>query len=65
MMNKLLRLPQVMDLVGLRRTEIYRRISNGTFPSPVHLGARAVAWVESDIEAWIAQRIAASREAAK
>ncbi len=49
---KFLRLPDVISLVGMKRTAIYDRIKAGTFPSPVQIGARAVAWKESEIAEW-------------
>lgn len=49
----LLRLPSVEAKVGLKKTEIYSRIKKGTFPQPIKLGARAVAWQANEIEAWI------------
>ena len=57
--RKLLRLPQVKDLTGLSRASIYRYVDAGEFPRPVKLGARAVAWHASDVEAWIEGREAA------
>ena len=57
-----LRMPQVMKKVGLSKSIIYSRISEGTFPPPVSLGGRAVAWVDSEIQAWIEARIAAARD---
>jgi prophage regulatory protein len=50
--KKFLRLPAVMDAVGLARATIYKRIKAGTFPQPVQLGPRAVAWDESAIATW-------------
>jgi prophage regulatory protein len=55
----LLRLPRVKKYTGLSRSEIYRRVSAGTFPKPVKLGERASAWPEHEITAWIDARIAA------
>lgn len=46
------RLPTVQAQTGLSKTEIYRRIQLGTFPKPLKLGARAVAWQAASIEAW-------------
>lgn len=54
---RLLRRPEVEQLVGLSRSTIYTRLEKGTFPKPVPLGGRLVAWVESDIQAWIEERI--------
>ena len=59
MCEKLLRLPEVMTQTGLRRAAIYARIAEGRFPSPVKIGTRAVAWLQSEIEAWIADRVTA------
>ena len=56
--EKLLRLPEVVRQTGLRRAAIYARIQEGIFPSPVKIGKRAVAWPESKVQAWIADRIA-------
>lgn len=58
MARTMLRLPAVKARTGLSRTTIYRRIAEGTFPRPVVLGARAVGWVEFEIEAWLEARIA-------
>jgi prophage regulatory protein len=52
-MEQLLRLPKVMDRVGLRTTEIYERMGAGSFPKPIRLGERAVAWLESEVDSWI------------
>lgn len=55
----LLRLPEVMQRVGWKRSEIYRRIASGDFPKPVALGERTRAWPENEITAWCEARIAA------
>lgn len=52
-MGALWRLPTVETQTGLSKSEIYRRIKLGTFPRPLKLGARAVAWQASAIEAWV------------
>ena len=57
MTHTILRLPAVKATIGLSRSTIYLRIAEGTFPRPVSLGARAVGWLQSDIEEWLRQRI--------
>ena len=57
----ILRLPVVKENTGLSRSAIYARISEGSFPKQISLGGRAVGWLESDIQNWIKQRLAASR----
>lgn len=59
---RLLRLPEVIARCALGKSAIYARIRAGSFPAPVDLGG-VVAWVESEIEAWITARIA-ERDAA-
>jgi prophage regulatory protein len=57
--SRLLRRPDVQFRIGLGRSTLYAMIQAGTFPVPVQLGARAVAWHESEIDAWIASRASA------
>ena len=59
----ILRRRQVEARTGLSRSSIYDFIKAGNFPSPVALGARAVGWVESDIDAWLQSRIQKTRRA--
>jgi prophage regulatory protein len=58
----ILRLRQVSARTGLARSTIYERIKAGEFPAQVALGARAVGWLEADIDAWIAAKVAQSRK---
>lgn len=59
---RLIRLKSLVDKVGLQKSAIYRRIAIGEFPKPVSLGGRSVAWLESDVDAWIREKVDASRE---
>ena len=52
------RLPTVEQTTGLKKSAIYAGMKAGTFPKPVRLSRRCVAWRETEIQAWIAQRIA-------
>lgn len=63
--DRLLRLCDVERLVGLKKTAIYAGIKNQTFPACIKLGPRAAAWPESEIQAWIAERIRTSRRGGK
>ena len=60
MANVILRLPVVKSRTGLSRSSIYQHVADGSFPRPVSLGARAVGWVESDIDGWISRKITES-----
>ena len=55
--ERLLTMDQVRERVTLSKQEIYRRIRRGEFPSQVRIGVSRVAWVESEIQEWIAQAI--------
>ena len=50
---RLLRLPEVIDRVGLRRSAIYQRMSEGRFPKCRSLGPKCSVWVEAEINDWI------------
>jgi prophage regulatory protein len=56
MAERLLRLPEVRARTGLGRTTLWRRELAGDFPRRRRLGPSAVAWLESEVEAWIASR---------
>lgn len=53
----LLRLPGVCAMVGLSKSQIYRLIRAGEFPTPVRLGANSVAWPAEQISAWVLEKI--------
>lgn len=55
--DRLLRLAEVEALTGLRKSCLYRLMSEGKFPASVRLTARSVAWSEAACMAWIQARI--------
>ena len=57
----ILRRPQVEARTGLSRSTLYQYIQDGLFPRPVSLGARAVGWLDSEVNTWIAARTKAVR----
>lgn len=60
--GKLIRLPLVEDRTGLGKSSIYAGVKARTFPAPVRLSARAVAWRETDVDQWIAGRTTAREQ---
>ena len=52
-MAQLLRLPQVLGRVGLRTTRLHQLIGDRSFPAPIKLGKRSIAFIESEVDAWI------------
>lgn len=58
MSKVLLRLPKVMEKTGLKIATIYLHIKQNIFPKQFKIGQRAVAWLESDIDAWIDEYLA-------
>jgi len=51
--ERLLRLPEVLHRVGYKRSRFLDLVRLGKFPAPVRLGARAVAWPESVVDALV------------
>lgn len=56
--QKLLRRKDVQSLTGLATSTMYEMIARGLFPKPINLSKRAVAWLESEVAQWQAERIA-------
>jgi len=56
--ERLIRIGEVKRLTGLSTATIYRKVSQKEFPRPVPLGAFARAWPLSEVQDWIAGRIA-------
>jgi prophage regulatory protein len=50
--DRILRLKAVIDMTGLARTTLYRRMQEGTFPKNVQISTRCVGWRESAIREW-------------
>ena len=58
LVERLIRIGEVKRLTGLSTATLYRKISAKEFPRPVRLGAAARAWLLSEVQDWIAGRIA-------
>jgi len=68
----IIRRKQVEARIGLSRSSIYARLRKNpkrpgdfdpTFPKPVSVGAKAVGWIEAEIDAWLAAQVEKSRKA--
>ena len=53
---RIIRLPEVVDRIGMSRGSVYRMMTLGRFPKSVKLSERAVGWRESDLDAWLESR---------
>jgi prophage regulatory protein len=60
--KSLIRLSEVQRRTGYSKAWLYRLMSQGKFPTSVKIGTRSIAFVESEIDEWINQRIAESRK---
>ena len=54
---RILKLKEVLTRTSLGKTTLYMLISNGDFPQQIPLGLRAVGWLESEVDAWILEKI--------
>lgn len=59
--SKILRRKQVEAHTGLSRSTIYAWVRDGIFPAPISLGPKAVGWLQSELDAWLAERARVSR----
>ncbi|MCY0562394.1 AlpA family transcriptional regulator [Klebsiella pneumoniae] len=60
--DRFLSLRQVEDKIGFGKSWIYRQIQLQQFPPSIRLTRRHVAWLESEVDAWIQQRIRLTRD---
>jgi len=58
--QRLIRLREVRLRVGQGTSTVYRYLAEGKFPRPVEIGGGRVAWLETDVDAWIVDRVEAS-----
>ena len=59
---RFIRIAAVTHLTGMPRSSVYALIKRGLFPAQLSLGGgKSVAWLESDVIAWMNERIAASK----
>lgn len=58
---RLIRRDEVLHRTGLSTTEIYRRMAADAFPKQIRLGAKSVAWLESEIDQWIFEQVGAQK----
>jgi len=56
--RRLIRRKEVQFKTGLGASSIYALMKKGKFPKAITLSERRVAWLESDVDQWIAERIA-------
>ena len=59
--NNIIRLPQTIEKTGLSRSTIYALLSRGEFVTKIKLSPRTMGFLESEVNAWIAERLNASR----
>ena len=55
MLDRLVRLPEVVALVGRSESSIRRDVAAGRFPGWLRTGPRSIAWKVSDLEAWVSE----------
>lgn len=63
-LKRFLRRPQVEEMTGLPESSLYAEMAKGAFPKPIKISANRVAWLEEDVAAWQAARLAERDKAA-
>lgn len=51
--DRFLNIGEVVRITGLSKSEVYRRISAGTFPAQRRLSARKSVWSQAEVQAWM------------
>ncbi len=55
-MKRIFRMNELCQIYGFSRSTIYRLIESGRFPKPIKISARAVGWISTDLDEWLATR---------
>jgi len=58
---RILKRPTVEAITGLSRSSLYAKMQKGSFPTAISLGERSVGWLEHEVQAWLENRVAATR----
>lgn len=61
--DRILRLPTVLDRTGLSRSTLYRKMKSGSFPKQIAISDRCAGWRESAVNAWLRNPQCYSEEA--
>jgi prophage regulatory protein len=51
--DRILRIKAVLEMTGLTRSTLYRKIHDGTFPRPLRIAPRCAGWRESAVQEWM------------
>ena len=54
--EKIIKIHQVVEIVGISRSSIYDMVQRGDFPKQVKLGVRSSGWLKSEVDCWIELR---------
>ena len=63
--ERLLRLRDVLAIVGMSRAHVYNLIKQGLFPRPIALGSNCARWVQSEVQTWVDDSIVTARLTAR
>lgn len=55
--DRFLRLEDVINKTGLKRSTIYNLINKNAFPKSIAITSTSVAWLESEINQWIQEKV--------
>lgn len=53
---RILRLAEVREKTGLKKSTIYKYVGLGMFPRPISLGGRSVGWIDSEVHEWLLEK---------
>jgi prophage regulatory protein len=56
-LSRLVRIKEVLQLIGLSKTTLYKMIQEGKFPKSVSIYGSAVGWKQDEVADWINSRV--------
>lgn len=55
--ERLLVLDEVITKTRMKRSTIYSKMKSGEFPKNISISANRIAWLESEIDSWMENKI--------
>ena len=59
---RMMKRKEVQYVTGLSRSSLYAKVKAGSFPAQIALSTRSVCWLEHEVQEWLKNRVAASRQ---
>lgn len=60
-MEKVIKQPELQNMLGISRGTLFNMRNSGDLPAPIKISSRCVGWLQSEIDEWLRSRPRAER----